>query len=197
MAEQSALSERVKKAAELAGYGPGGDSAASRKAVMAATGMSKMGISKLFNGKSEDITVMNLFLIADLFKVDARWLGTGYGDIRQASLPTDAQDVAAKLSAIQDPATRRAAIAAARLVASDPAMHIANIMDGVSETHRWTPSVKRIADGLEAMEDGELKHIAIAWATTAAFNPERLPQDETGPKTQVAARANSTRRAKS
>lgn len=178
MAEQGTLSDRLKRACEAAGYGSGGDTAAARKALMQATGMSKMGISKLFAGKSSSLTVLNLFLIADLLKIDARWLGTGFGDIRQSQLPTDALEVAAKLNAIQDPAARRGAIAAARSIAADPVGQMANIMASLGDAGtKWSPQVVEIANQLESITDPQKRKIAIAKATTAAFRLEDAPEE--------------------
>lgn len=173
MGEASTLSERLRKACELAGFGPEGDSAASRRAIMDKTGMSKMGVSKLFSGKSAEPTVMNLFLMADLLKVDARWLGTGFGAPRQSALPSDAIEVAAKLSAIQDANARRAAMQAALMLAGNPMGQIANFMGSIAESMRWDPEVRELADKLQSLEDGPLRSRAIAKAMTAAFNPGR------------------------
>jgi transcriptional regulator with XRE-family HTH domain len=172
--EQGTFSKRLKKACVAHGFTEDeGDNADSRRALMAAAKISKMGMSKLFTGKTAEPTVTVLFAIADRLKVDPRWLGTGLGHMRQSQLPTDALEVAAKLNAIQDANLRQAALAVARTVANDPAGQLAKIIvSSVAEpTPQWSDEVKDIANQLERITDAEKRKFAIAKASLAAFRP--------------------------
>lgn len=196
MLEQTPVGQRLRTACEVAGFGVGGDTPASRAALGKALGVSAAAISKLFSGQSATLNAANLFAAADLLNVDPRWLATGQGEMRPAHLPTDVLDLAQVLHKIQEPALRRATLAVVRVIANDPLGQMANSMTKLADAQRWSPNVQRIADGLETMEDGGLKRVAIAWAMTAAFNPERLPREEDEPEVP-ARRASDKRLAKS
>lgn len=192
MLEQDPVRDRLKLACKEAGYGGDGDTAASRGAIAKVLGISKTAVAKLFNGDTNNFKPAHLFIVADLLKVDARWLATGAGEMHPTVLPTDVMDVARLLHRIADTTMRRGAVNLARSVAVDPMAQMAKLAEG----QRWSSNVQRIADGLETMDDGELKKAAMAWATTAAFNPERLPRD-TPPAEAPARRATDKRSAKS
>jgi hypothetical protein len=176
MLEQEPVHTRLKSASEAAGYG--GDTAIARAKLGAALHISPAAVAKLFNGETTALKAINCFAAADLFGVDARWLATGQGEMRPQALPTDVQDVARMLHKIQSPEVRRVAVQLARIIAADPLGQISLSMGAFADGQRWSPTVTRVADGLEGIADAELKKLAIAWATTAAFNPERLPQAE-------------------
>jgi hypothetical protein len=175
------LSGRIRMACEHAGH-PLDDAdpakrAAARKALQAAAGWTtRMAVSEwLGESPPKEPKVAPLVGIADAMHVDLRWLATGEGSMIPRQLPTDVLDIARLLNRIQDPTLRRAAIGLARVVATDPVGQLANTMNTMADQQRWSPNVQRIADALESLEEGDTKKLAIAWATTAAFNPERLP----------------------
>ncbi len=196
MLEHDPIHTRLKLASEAAGFGAGGDTALARAKLGAALRISPAAVAKLFNGESATLKAVNVFAAAELFGVDARWLATGLGEMRPAVLPTDVQDVARLLHKIQPPDVRRAAIQMARVIATDPLGQLASSMSAIAEGQRWSSAVQHIADGLEKMEDGDLKRLAIAWATTAAFNPERLRKAEAGEPIVLERRASDRRSTK-
>jgi len=192
------LSGRIRIACENAGHSVDdkdpAKQAAARKALQQAAGWtSRMAVSEwLSDSPPKTLSAAALVGIADATRVDIRWLATGMGDMQSKQLPTDVVDVARLLNRIPDPALRRAAIGLARVVATDPMGQLANTMTTMAEHQRWAPQIQRIADGLESLEDGELKKLAIAWATTAAFTPEQLPKEVEPP--EVPTRRASDRR---
>jgi hypothetical protein len=183
------LSGRIRIACENAGHfvddSDPAKQAAARKALQAAAGWtSRMAVSEwLSESPPQALTVKSLLGIAKEMRVDVRWLATGEGEMLPKQLPSDVLDVARLLDRIQDPKLRRAAVALARVIAVDPIGQMATSVSTIAETQRWTPNVQHIADGLEAIEDDELKRLAIAWATRAAFNPEQLPREIDEPPT--------------
>lgn len=192
------LQGRIAMACEHAGHNINDPAperqAEARKFLQAAAGWtSRMAVSDWFSPEPPKVlTTKALLGISDSCRVDMRWLATGDGDMLPRQLPTDVLDVAKLLDKIQDSALRRAAVALARVVAVDPLAQVTR----QAEAQRWSAAIQRIADGLETMEDGELKKLAVAWATTAAFNPERLPR-ETSPAGTPARRATDKRPARS
>jgi len=166
MLEQGTIRDRLIEASEDAGYG--GDTSAARAQLARTLGVSPGAISKYFSGKS-GLSPTNVFLAADLFGVSARWLATGRGPKKVDELPPEILDLAQAMLGIQDAAARRAAIASARLIARDPVTAVANFMSAMAEGPSWSPTVRRIADHLEAMPDGEQRRLAFSWATIAAF----------------------------
>lgn len=162
------------KAACKERFGGDGDTPAARAFLCRELQISPAAVSKLFLGTSASLSVANVFAVSQLLHVDARWLATGQGEMRPSQLPTDVSDVARLLHGISDPSIRKMAVGLAHDMARNPAEYVS----GRLEARRWSPDVQAIADRLESLEPGQLKDLALAWATTAAFNPDRLLRED-------------------
>lgn len=54
-----------------------------RQALIEVTGASRQAVNKWFEGTSSNLKMTHLFKVADVLGVEARWLGTGDGEMKR------------------------------------------------------------------------------------------------------------------